>query len=92
MSDSTRTVHCRKFDTVLPGLESPPIPGAVGQDIYDHVSARAWAQWQHLQTMLINEHHLSLMEPDARKFLLEQMGKFLDNGDYERPTGYVPEV
>ena len=85
----SRTVHCRKYGRALPGLAAPPMPGKAGQDIFEHVSAQAWSEWQTLQTMLINEHHLSLMDPEARKFLSEQMGKFLAGEDYERPAGYV---
>ncbi len=40
--------------------------------------------------MLINEHHLNMIEPDARKFLAEQREKFLDNQDYAQAEGYVP--
>ncbi|MYE23635.1 MAG: oxidative damage protection protein [Gammaproteobacteria bacterium] len=86
----SRTVHCRKYHRDLPGLAAPPMPGKAGQDLFEHVSAKAWGEWQALQTMLINEHHLSLVDPSARKFLREQMGKFLAGEDYERPAGYVP--
>jgi len=86
----SRTVHCRKYHRDLPGLAAPPMPGKAGQDLFEHVSAQAWGEWQALQTMLINEHHLSLVDPSARKFLSEQMGKFLAGEDYERPAGYVP--
>ncbi len=85
-----RSVFCRKYCRQLPGLPAPPLPGAVGQDIYDNVSAQAWSEWQALQTMLINERHLSLIDPAARRFLREQMGKFLANEAYEQPAGYVP--
>ena len=87
---SSRTVRCRKYGTDLPGLDAPPMPGDLGQELFETVSAKAWREWQHLQTMLINEHHLALIEPEARKFLAEQMRKFLDNEDYERPSGYSP--
>ncbi len=86
----SRSVFCKKYRQELPGLDAPPLPGAMGQDIFDHVSARAWGEWQHLQTMLINEHRLSMMDPQARRFLREQMGKFLGNEDYQQPAGYVP--
>ncbi|MCE2461340.1 MAG: Fe(2+)-trafficking protein, partial [Pseudomonadales bacterium] len=38
----------------------------------------------------INEHHLSMVDAQARQFLADQMHKFLANEDYERPAGYVP--
>ena len=87
---SDHLVTCRKYQKVLPGLAEPPMPTALGKEIYENISAQAWAEWQELQTMLINEHHLSLLEPDARKFLNEQMQKFLSNDDFEKPEGYTP--
>ena len=86
----SRQVVCRKYGTALPGLDAPPLPGALGQDIFENVSARAWGEWLKLQTMLINEGHLSLRDAAARKFLTEQRGKFLANEPHERPAGYVP--
>ena len=85
-----RSVFCRKYRRQLPGLPAPPLPGPAGRDVYDNVSAQAWEEWQALQTMLINERRLSLIDPAARKFLQEQMGRFLANDAYERPAGYVP--
>ena len=84
-----RTVQCRKHGRELPGLDVPPIPGPLGEDIYDNVSAQAWEEWQALQTMLINEHHLSLRDADSRKYLLDQMNRFFRNEETETPVGYV---
>ena len=86
----TRTVLCRKYKEELPALDAPPFPGPKGQEIYDSVSKRAWEDWTAHQTLLINEHHLNMLEPDARKFLAEQREKFLDNLDYAQAEGYVP--
>ena len=86
----SRSVLCRKYRQELPGLAAPPLPGPLGEDIFANVSAKAWGEWQTVQTMLINEHHLSMVDPQARQYLTEQMRKFLANEDYERPEGYVP--
>ena len=40
--------------------------------------------------MLINEKHLSLIDPEARKYLAEQMEKFFSNAEVEGAEGYVP--
>ena len=32
----------------------------------------------------------SLMDPDARKFLTQEMLRFFDNKEYAKPEGYVP--
>ncbi len=83
-------IFCRKFQQEMDGLDRPPYPGAKGQDIYDNVSKQAWEEWQAHQTMLINEHHLNMMEPSARAFLQEQLDKFLAGEDYAKAEGYVP--
>ena len=90
MDGEVRQVLCRKYGKRLPGLPAPPLPGSMGQDIFENVSAQAWAEWQAVQTMLINERHLNLIEPEARKFLADQMRRFLANEPYEIPSGYVP--
>ncbi|EEB77764.1 MAG: oxidative damage protection protein [Halioglobus sp.] len=84
-----RTVFCKKYQEELEGLDAAPYPGPKGQDIFDHVSKKAWQAWQAHQTMLINEKHLSLADPDARKYLQQEMDKFLAGEDYDQAEGYV---
>ena len=86
----SRTVHCKKYNKELPGLAVPPYPGPKGQEIYETVSQKAWQEWQSLQTMLINEKQLSLMDPDTREYLLQEMDKFLNNENHDTAEGYVP--
>ena len=85
----SRTVFCRRFQQDLPGLEAPPFPGPKGQDVYESVSAKAWGEWQDLQTMLINEKHLNMMDKEARKYLNEQRDKFLSHEKVDQAEGYV---
>ena len=87
----SRTVKCRKYQQELAGLAIPPYPGPKGQEIYETVSQRAWQEWQTQQTMLINEKQLSLMDPDTRGYLQQEMEKFLSNEDYDRAEGFTPE-
>lgn len=86
----SRTVLCRKYQEELEGLDRAPYPGPKGQDIYDNVSKKAWKEWTDHQTMIINEKHLSLMDPSTREFLQSEMEKFMTGGDYEKAEGYVP--
>ena len=86
----SRTVFCRKYQEELEGLERAPYPGAKGQDIYDNISKKAWQEWTDHQTMLINEKHLSMMDPKTREFLTQEMEKFMAGEDYEKAEGYVP--
>jgi Fe-S cluster biosynthesis and repair protein YggX len=83
---------CSRYQQELEGLEKPPVPGANGEKIFATVSKRAWSEWQELQTMLINEKHLRLIDPDARKYLTEQMWRFLNNETVDRAEGYVPKA
>ena len=85
-----RTVFCRKYHKEMEGLESPPYPGPKGQEIFDTVSRQAWQDWQAHQTMLINEKHLSLVDPEARKYLQQEMDKFFAGEDYDQAEGYIP--
>lgn len=86
----SRTVRCRKYQQDLDGLDAPPMPGPKGQEIFETVSRQAWQEWQALQTMLINEKHLELRDPEARRYLSAQREKFLDNQDVDHAEGYVP--
>ena len=86
----SRTVHCAKLGKELEGLDKPPYPGELGQKLYENISKEAWQAWLKQQTILINEHRLSVIDPKARKFLEEQMQKFLFEGDEQKPSGYVP--
>ena len=87
-----RSVFCRKFQQELPGLEKPPFPGSVGEDIYNSISAKAWEEWLAHQKRLINEKQLQLFDPSTRSFLQEQMLKFFNNSDFEQASGYVPDT
>lgn len=86
----SRTVHCIKLGQEAEGLARPPLPGALGQRIFDNVSKQAWADWLAHQTRLINEYHLVLAEASARKFLAEEMEKFFFGGGELTGTHYVP--
>lgn len=75
----------------MSGLNTPPYPGPKGQDIYNTISQQAWTEWQTHQTMLINERQLNMMEPEARKFLQQEMDKFMSGEDYAKADGFVPQ-
>ena len=86
----TRTVHCIKLGTEAEGLEHPPYPGELGRRIYEQVSKQAWQQWLSHQTMLINEHRLSPVDPESRRFLEAEMEKYFFGEGSEKPAGYTP--
>ena len=84
-----RRIHCQKLQTEADGLDKPPFPGALGEKIYQEISAAAWQQWLGHQTMLINEYRLRVIDPKAKTFLMDEMKKFLFGEGSEKPSGYV---
>ncbi|MGH9505742.1 MAG: oxidative damage protection protein [Terriglobales bacterium] len=84
-----RMVHCVKLDKDLPGLESSPWPGELGQRIYENVSADAWAMWREHAKMLMNEYRLAPWQPEAQKFLNEQLEQFFFGAGSSHPPGFV---
>ena len=86
----TRKVFCKKYQKEMDGLPSPPYPGPKGQEIYENVSRQAWEEWQQHQVRLINEKQLSMIVPEDRKYLMEQMDKFFANKEIDEAEGYVP--
>jgi len=86
-----RTVFCQHLQKEDDGLDFQFYPGEVGKRIFDNIGKTAWALWQKKQTMLINEHKLSMMNAEDRKFLEETMVAFLFEGKEPKIEGYTPE-
>lgn len=85
-----RKVQCIKLGREAEGLKAAPYPGELGQRIFENVSQEGWRLWLSHQTMLINEYRLTPFEPQARKFLEQEMEKFFFGGGSEKPKEYVP--
>lgn len=86
----TRIVHCVKLDKEAEGLDFPPLPGALGQRIYQNISKEAWQSWLRQQTMLINENRLNMADARARQYLIKQTEKFFFGEGADTASGYVP--
>jgi len=85
-----RMVKCAKLGREAEGLDYPTYPGELGKRIWENISKEAWQMWVSRQTMLLNEYRLSPIDPKARKFLEEEMEKFLFGEDSKPPEGFVP--
>ena len=85
----TRMVHCVVLNKEAEGLARQPWPGELGKRIFDSVSKEAWQGWLGHQTMLINEYRLNALDPNARKFLAEEMEKFLFGEGSQKPGDFV---
>jgi Fe-S cluster biosynthesis and repair protein YggX len=81
-------VKCVKLKQELPGLKRPPFPGELGQRVFENISQPAWELWQQQSTLLINHYGLNLRDPNAQKFLMEQMEEFFfspENTEFTPP-------
>lgn len=86
----SRMVQCVKLKKELEGLDFPPYPGEVGVKVWQSISKEAWSNWVDIQTRIVNENRLNLADARARKYLAEQMQRYLfDDQDIEA-DGYVP--
>ena len=85
-----RMVHCLKLNKEAEGLDLAPLPGPLGQKVYENISKEAWNEWIRLQTMMVNEYQLNLADPEARKHLLKQMQKHLFGDGVEAVPNYTP--
>ena len=86
----SRKVSCVKLNREAEGLQFPPFPGELGKRIFENVSQEAWQGWLEHQKMLVNENRLSLADPAARKYLMEQTEKYFFGPGADSASGYVP--
>jgi Fe-S cluster biosynthesis and repair protein YggX len=87
----TRMVKCAKLGETLPGLPYKPFNDALGQRIYDSVSAQAWALWIEHSKKIVNEYRLDLTQKKTHEVLKEQCEAFLFGDGGIVPPDYVPE-
>jgi Fe-S cluster biosynthesis and repair protein YggX len=85
-----RMVQCVKLGKELPGLDEPPIPGELGQRVYENVSAQAWKQFEEFFLMVINENRLDMMDDATNDVFFQQIEAFLFQNNAKNPEGYVP--
>ncbi len=85
-----RMVNCVKFGKELPGLEKPPIPGELGQRVFENVSAQGWDLWKDQIIILINHYGLNMADPRAQAFLNEQMEDFFFGEGAQMPDDWTP--
>ena len=69
----SRTVFCQLLKKDAAGLETPPYPGELGQQIFENISNEAWTQWLNQLTMVINENRLSTADPRHLELIEQQM-------------------
>ena len=86
----SRIVHCVKLGKDLPGLDSPPWPGELGERIYNNVSLEAWKLWEERMKMILNEYRLLPFQKEAQDLMAKQMTEFFFGQASSLPADYVP--
>ena len=87
-----RTVHCIKLHRDLPGLDRLPIPGKLGEKIYQNVSKQAFKMFAEHFKMIVNEYRLDLSSPATDKVYEEQLREYFFGEGMKLPDEYVPPV
>jgi Fe-S cluster biosynthesis and repair protein YggX len=78
-------ITCTRCGNTRAGFDKSPFPGPLGARIVAESCTACWEDWKKQQTMLINHYGLNVMDPQARKFLTQNMSAFLfKSGDGEQ--------
>ena len=85
-----RMVDCVILKEAAEGLEEPPLPGELGERIYENVSAEGWRRWLERLQMIINENQLTSADPDSQRVIEQHLLGFLfEEGDFGGvPAGF----
>ena len=86
-----RMVFCQKFQREMPGLETQPWPGELGQRVYENISAEAWKMWEERMKMILNEYRLMPWQKEAQELVTKHMEDFFFGSGAALPPGYVPQ-
>ena len=86
-----RMVNCVKLGRLLPGLDAPPWPGALGQRIFENVSEEAWEAWEERMKMILNEYRLLPFQKEAQTIVAQQMEAYFFGEGSGLPAEYTPE-
>ena len=72
------------------GAVQTPVPGEIGQRIYENVSAEGWKQWLQRLVMIINEEQLNSADPASQERIERHMVGFLfREGSFgQAPAGF----
>lgn len=81
------TITCTRCGQERDQIAFQPFPNERGRRIYSEICAVCWAEWLNHQKQLINHYALNLLDPKAKQFLLENMQRYLFEGDRESEIG-----
>jgi len=89
----SRIVFCQHLNKEAEGMESVPMPGELGQRIFENISAEGWTKWLERLTSIINENGLNTADPATMQVIEQHMIGFLFNegGMGQAPHGFQPQ-
>ncbi|MDX1661426.1 MAG: oxidative damage protection protein [Gemmatimonadota bacterium] len=70
-------VTCTRCGETREGLDRPPYPDALGEEIAENVCAVCWDEAKGRQVMIINEYRLDLSDDRAQEILERATREFL---------------
>lgn len=86
--------RCSKCGGCPPTVEQMPLQ-AVQNQYWDRVRAvtcgACWKEWKDMETKIINEYRLNLLERDHRAVLKRHMHDFLNLDGNSTATGQTPQ-
>lgn len=71
MNDANWT--CARCGQANARLPRAPWPGEEGRRVQQEICEACWREWLGVQTKIINEYRLNVLEPEHAKVLKEQM-------------------
>jgi Fe-S cluster biosynthesis and repair protein YggX len=54
-----------------------PFRTDLGQRLYDQICGTCWGEWLRYQQQLINHYALNVQDPEAKKFLYQNLERYL---------------
>ncbi len=85
-----KLVDCVKLGREAPSLPEPPIPGELGQKVYENVSQEGWDMFLEYFKMVANEYRLNLMDDSSDEIFNKSIEDFFFGKGAKMPEGYVP--
>ncbi len=85
-----RMVHCVKLGREALGFPKAPLPGDLGQKVYENVSQEGWDMFREYFTMVLNEQRLDLMDDSTDAIFINCVEDFFFGEGGKMPEGYVP--
>jgi Fe-S cluster biosynthesis and repair protein YggX len=74
MNDATWA--CSRCGQANERLQHAPWPGELGARVQSEICAVCWREWMGVQTKIINEYRLNVLDPEHAGALRKQMAVF----------------